>query len=888
MSQIVGALKIHDLRDDSLVDTSQLTIAFSYSSEVSKPGSAMLTLTFGDGGAAAMLDAVGGMDFSGGPRPYLLEFSLDGGTNVDFRTLVYNPQDNLLMGQSGDSLWTGYMVRGVDRVTFHNVRLADAIYGAPGTIISQSFGTTPTEFGAGIPLQRGKGILYTTPGLDTWAGQSRLKYSPVIDPTISDILINSDNFAVMLPDALQSMLSQIAGVVIPGDPAPFGARGYWVEDSSGPAVNREGINRSIGIGRVGTTSKGHFTMAADSTDMTQAQIMEKSAQLTRSAHLDTIVSIYTPDGGQTNHGLPENATISSPVVLNTTRGPDSVDWDVNLCVFCATGADGNGGVYYWANDGIAYPLGQALPGATSLCYFEALHMLYVATQSGVYSRPAITDGTQWTRLGGLSAAVKRIVVELRQGGGVNVNVVAEVSGAGSGGDGLYLYPGLDDNGADYGYAGWSVLSQNAVSAWNYTFPGDTLITADPNDPSAVLALFSATDTLLDEAPTSRYLTPNGANVTALFTIPNGSDPTKEFGGSCVLTALGAAGMYLLDYLGHWTNLNVDLTLLDAAGNAPTVNSIIALNREVILDGVPMWVGLAASTAAGPYFSPYRTGGSWASLGVQSGVADVDFQAMAVGTPQTLINFTVTRMFAATSNGLYVSHSGGRYWDNETADLLSIGGYLTDLGATLGEAPFLANDVTSIGDILDGGSVGTSGRNVPGPVDGPNKLPNDLCWTRPLDERNKWVYKLVHTLTSNPYVSVKFGEVSEINTTAATGAKVACGRLALEMRRGMVAWSTPQLTLQIESSFADTGHFLRKLRALDLVTVSYDSTSFWGIQLSNTPMYVLQHVIAKGQQDTVANTVTMLGTQPRMTEITDAEIATSIQYAVSRQARYGKS
>ena len=891
MATLNGVMRVWDVETDAQLGSLTPFFVLDFSSVVNQTGPVAYTVPFGiSEGATYIVQATGNPNTVGAFHAYMLEFSLDGGESWDVRTMVLSPVRADVLSETGLSLFQGYTFQGIDRATFHNVTLADALYGAQGTIVPQVISPFPGEFGAGIPLQYVQGILRGIPGLDSWAGRSKLAYIPVIDPAIADILLDGDVNADLEDTALSAFLNQIAGVALPDDTAPYGTRGTWVEDSSDAALNLTGITQGIAIGHVGMSPVGTFRQTV--TGSSDAQIIETPGNYVQlQAHLDEVISVYSPQGGSTNHGLPESAKISDPICIRTNHGRDATGWDNSLCVFCADDGAGSGGVYYWAHDGMAYPVGQPLPGANSLQHLPNAELLYVATLTGVYTHSSdVTDTTSWTRVGGLASTVKRIVVDATQSSSTEPVIIAEVSGSGSGGDGLYIYPGLDDSGTDAGYYGWSSMMVGSVSTWSYHWLADELDIVDPNDPAVVLCIFGASGGL-SVPVTSRFVTPSGSSITGLYPLSRAGEGWLDTAhtveaGTVVLSASGALGLYLMHPNGVFTNLNADFSMVDDTGNPPTVNRVFYFGGTIVLDGVDQFVSLIACTDSGPYLSANPWGGSWKAMGKQSGVANVNFQSIAVGQPQTIVDRVVTRLYGATDQGLYVSHSGSRYWDNETTDALTIGAYLTALAGQIGAGPYLDNSITSIGDIGAGGSTGTTGTNLPGPLPTGYTLSGDLVWVRALSGTNKWVYRLVHTTTASPYNTWQFGEISEITTDAATPAATASGRLAKEMVRFMAVHSVPQITVTLESAFADTGHFLRTLRASHLVNVDYDTSGNWGIQLGG-PMWVLSHRIYKDFNDSVCRTETVLGTQYRAQMLTPDQIGAGTAYGLSRLQRFGR-
>lgn len=872
MTACVATVTVIDVSTGATVATTREVIAFAVEWFVAKIGTLSVSVLFGNPVATALINAGGGPAGTGSIHPYRVGLSLDGGAAYDAWKMVENPQRDMTVTESGPTLFQGYTVTGVDRVTFHGISLADVLYGAPGTILVDGTATRPKQVMGGLALPQTKGVLRTVPGLASWVAQSLLAYTPVIDPLLVSLLVDGDVWADYLDKALDAFLAQVTGVLIPGDSAPLGSRAQWVEDSSDAALNLTGHDRGLAIGFVGTTPHLTFTRTPSRSD-TQAQILEGNGPLAVQAQLGQLLAKLSYEGGASNHNLPSGTTVLRPVIVGGDHAATSTAWYASLCVFCAVDSAGNGGVYYWAHDGSAYRIGQAL-AARDLVYFAPAHTLYVATDNGVYSHSAdVQDHGDWQRVGGLAAKCTRLVVDAQAG--ANPVIVTQVSGN-SVGDGLYITPATsgDTSGAENGYGGWTKILSGSVQAWTYHAAGDELFVADQNDADTVAITFYASDPAL--TTTKHYPTPDSAHVTALVNLP---------GGAGVLTAAGALGMYALTQAGVYVDMNADLTLVDAQGDAVLVNSLVAYDGDLVLGTTTIRPKVFALTDAGIYLSLNPQGGNWQASDSQSGIADQNMTALAVGSPQTLVTRITNRLYTVTSNSFYISHSSGIWWDDELQDKVSVGATLSAIATAMGRGPFLDNSVTSLGTIAPGGSTGTSGVNIPGPLPAPFTLGGDLVWVRALDERNKWTYRLVHTNSTSPYNAIEFGEVSEVTADAATSGPEASGKLAQAEVRLLGDRSRLQSTITVSSAFFTTTHALRTLRPTHLVHVTYDTTPIYGIKFVNAPFYVLSHKIFKNEGDTTIATSTSLGTVLRVQPLTMAQVVAGLQHGLSRTQRY---
>ena len=449
----------------------------------------------------------------------------------------------------------------------------------------------------------------------------------------------------------------------------------------------------------------------------------------------------------------------------------------------------------------------------------------------------------------------------------------------------------DTGGSTSGYDGWSCLTTGSFTAWNYTTAGDTLNFVDTNSPSVVTQVLGVTD---PTSSISRYvLTPNASTVIDLeqltFTynqnVLGTITPFTET-GTVVTTAEGSLGIYYLSPAAQYYDLNPDLSLVDATDLPVSVNSIINFSGDYILGNLTIKPVLFALTDSGVYFTQNPKGGSWQSLGQQSGITDQNITGLAVGQPQTLVTHIVTRLYATSSSSLWCSHTGGIFWDDEVADTITVGAYLSELGKLIGQIPFLNNTVTSIGTAYSTAALGTSGTNIPGPLPAPYNLDGDLVWERVLDEHNKWTYRLVHTASAAPYAPIEFGEVTELVTDSATNHFVASGILAKAKVRYLGDKSRLQVTATVRSSFARTTHKLRTLRPTHLVNLLYIPGGPFPQAFSNTPLFVINHKLYK--TDTVTQnsvyTETVLSSVLRTAEITMNEVVDGLIYVFGKAHR----
>jgi len=252
------AARVRRLTDNVVVAQTTAILSGGPGWALDKAGTLRVELFAGDpgdgsGGAtssmgAALLAAVGSDDGLTAPVPSLLEFSLDGVAGpADSVMLIEKVARDMKAGQptmrvEGDDLWTLYATLGMDRATFTQVRLQDALSGAAGTIVPLS-GTSATNLisaNGSIPYLAG--VMTTTPGSPAWnaAARARITYTALCDPAVAALPTNLDVWADLVAKVVETIAHRLGGVIIAGDDAlgvAVGYRGHLVADCSSYPLN---------------------------------------------------------------------------------------------------------------------------------------------------------------------------------------------------------------------------------------------------------------------------------------------------------------------------------------------------------------------------------------------------------------------------------------------------------------------------------------------------------------------------------------------------------------------------------------------------------------------------------------------------------------------------
>ena len=916
-------LQVRNYLSDEVIATTRNVIAYSYESGINQTNPFSYVVRSNDDVANAVVNAVGGPDGTGPYLPYKIGLSYDGGLVFDVWKVIEKVERGLYVQESGYTIFRGYSVAGEDHATYHGCTLDQMLYARAGLVPIDGADTGLEVSGLAFPWT--KGLFQTEP-------IHEIAYTPVIYPYLKKVLFDSDVVADYLDSALKTILTQVSGLVLAGDFAPLGARGSFVEDSSDGAINlASGVSRSLCIGFYGFEPFLTFQADADASDMYRIPLFEdRNTPITILDDRESLAAKVVIVGGNTDCGLPVGGVITNPVCINTQHKQSALNWDASLCVFACCDSAGNGGVYYWPHDGMAYPIGQAI-AARGLAYYAPTNMLYAPTDNGVMMHSAnVADQSNWVMVGKLRAKCKKLVLGddgmhasqlgpawagnawrdaegnilgYGDGSAIDDNVwtrvayfggpggltgdavvttdytpavrmVVEVSGNGSG-DGLYMYPALggDSSGTKRGYQGWSVVTTGSFVSWTYHAHGDELLTVDTNDPCAVT--ITTHISVSGGTHKVRKPTPYGEGITALSSLPNKY-------GTAVMTTLGADALYVLGLDGTWRDLNSDTTLLDPSNNPVLVNDVYYYGGPLVIGARTLTVYWFALTDSGVYMSFQSDGGHWQPPDSQSGIINENVLTFAIGAPQTLINRVVNRVYACSSNGFWVSHNSGANFRNEVREKLGLGPLFSALGRLVGQSPFLANDVTSLGPIPAGGSTGTSGRNIPENFPSPYTLGGDLVWVRALDQRCSWTFRLVHTTTTVPYKATVFGAVTELGTDGDVGAATASGQLGQMHVRTLADRSRLQRTSTLSARLTSPYQRLRGLRATHMIALDMDTTPLYSIKASPPMRFMVIKVqVSKTATDLYPMFKVSVGTVLRTQPMTLKEIADGVGFTVNR-------
>jgi hypothetical protein len=909
-------------------------IAFDFPVEVDKVSQAFIEVTNDSPLADALEAAAGGTVPSTATQKLHAEISFSGTSAgpFDYRFIVESIDRGLTVIARGRCIYGGYADNAVARLTLNRTYLGDALNGAAGFI-----GTHPDPMDSGITyaftgltLPYQKGLFLTEPnppdGVTDLSGHSYYRMPVSVSSTLVHLLVDADSKDNFIDAAAASFVALTVG--LPLDGTPLGSYSHIVADTSDASLNLTGLAKGIAVGSLGTSDHLTFARNPSPVDTTKALIIEPAEGLKLITDLSPTICKIKPSGGYSNHGLPVGFTITDGLcVPNNQNQPGdtghelTTNWYDSLFIFCGYDVSGQGGVYYWPHNGLAYRIGQELDYPTCLVYNKVAGELtstdarkyacYVGCKSGVFGMSFATfpgPGATWIRQGHLNTSGTTpgaggvVAVRLASyvaDGQAKTCITAQVQGSGPA-DGIYradpapVSPNDKAALTGYGYDGWTAFdTQGPLLGYHYDAAGDTLYTAYSDNPAAVLITNNASTIT---PTTSTVPVPDGVHIV-------GIDPLGG-SGACIRTELGAQGLYLLG--GSMVNLDPGGTLLDRYGTSVKVNRVqfAATGLYIGSSGSPTVPCIyVASTDAGPYV---MASSPWLAMPQQSGIGGENVLGTAIGYPQTLGGDSInpgrltTRMYCWTASSLWVSHSAGIWFDDELQEKTSIGPFISALGkiSTGGAgASFLDNSISVIGIGTTAGTpnapaaAGTSGRALyvtaaAIAANGLQNMASTALWLRPLDERNRFTYLFIDTASASPTGRIVNADFPSIQSDNATPAATAAGKLAQATIRAYHDAAIVPHDVQFDSVLAFQEMALRTLRPSHRVATDYDTSAYYTVNLSTTKFYVRKVRFYKARTDNQVQVQVDASTVFRAAPATDQSIGDGLMTSVSTMIRQG--
>lgn len=938
---VAPKVSLTDLAGGSTLPSSARVLSFSLTWELDKPDTLAVVFRLAEvgdaaGGAsfASGMIAAGGTDAGAAALPTMLGLSLDG-TNYDSYKLIELPTrdleaGNLRISDAGDSLYILYAGVGVDRATYTNVKLIDALGAAAGTIIplaNASIYGTQTDFicAPGGPIPTLAGIFKNLPADATaWVNKSLLVYTPCLDIAVRDLGTNIDIYADYVAKALDTIVQRLGGKTIAGDTVVQSSRGHVLVDSSDAALNLSaraalytaaapttatnttgGQGKSIIIGRVGAapylTFDGNDSAPPDET--TTARILDKPSI---AADFAGVVGEARFEGGPSNAGFPGGYKITN-IHSVTHSGAISSDWNYFLPIFSVYVNDTTGGLYYAIGDSQV-----RLTTPSVGCYDFAVDgndgVIYVATAGGVYAIASddVTAGAPiaaLVQIGGLTGRVIKVQA-LGSGGWL----ACHVKGSGADIDGIYVTQVTVLGGGAYTAAPVALGDTDPVTighqGWSKVAGGSTFADFVITDKFSVLLVDSQTSTLVEQYDYTSGVTTfqgipnlaNGRHLSRIFaTVPSAADTiwvgtddaTGLYYGEMVSGVLGTL------YAGN-----------DGSMAAPDTGQNLQVYRvigpNVTING--QYVARLACTNNGLWwYNSFPTGAAaatWRSANGENGLGGIPITSVAAVDTQTVAGVTVQRLHAINDTQFFFSNSFGNFWQDLTRAKVDGGPFFSALAFLLLPNDFPSNNILTISPdapsatniYLDTTLMNAEQITLYG-------LASGWYWSRHLDDHNNWAYA---TLNRNaPRPDVLYHQFADLQTNTLVTPLVASSELMLASKTALGQRSKAETRLTISSFFEQQNAKLRLLRPTDLVAVTYagtlteyaeDGTTIVAtpyVTFAGTTFYVIAHTIARPDSPSAqVETVTTLSNFLRRNDLNLDDIIAQMAFSLKNIRAFG--
>jgi hypothetical protein len=569
---------------------------------------------------------------------------------------------------------------------------------------------------------------------------------------------------------------------------------------------------------------------------------------TSQAQTTDMCASCTFKGGDSHHGLPTSGRITGMDRLS--------DGMPVLAVYASTGV---GGVYFWPGDGSIYPMSQAM-GVNAIWSDQTTNHLYAATDAGVYSKSieVLADlAAPAVRVGRNALKCLKVQVEA-----TFVYALAEFAGA-AGRNVLQFVVGQDDH---VGYPDWpSLLAQAGIA--DFAVLGDYCFSLLANFPGQIQVYQISTKALLPAIDV-----PGSASVVGLDPIsPDGNTATGIF----VRTDQGSSALFYLNASEprKLVAANIDLLLKDDYGAPVMVNSVKPnTGGSLACSTADVPANLLAATSLGVWYCADTTGRTgWMRTDGQSSIGDFNTTCVAAGTRGTSDQRTLRSVYACADTAFYYSNNGGVNWIDAFSEPLDAGPYFYNYFRK-GYERWPTLDDTQI-------PVGNAG----------------YLLVRQLNGISQFNYVLVNPTSQAPAGQHRSAELSQLSSPANMSEITVSRLLVFAMVRFLAYTAKPQVIVEVESYFDDTGSALRTLRPTDQVTLSGAPMDYviapglapFALGTWSGSYYVLSHQIDydRDQDPTGCTTRTRLGSLLLDDRSDPLKVTADIWYQVSRSQLY---
>jgi len=493
--------------------------------------------------------------------------------------------------------------------------------------------------------------------------------------------------------------------------------------------------------------------------------------------------------------------------------------------------------------------------------------------SDVTSPPAAKPPVSPTIPPGTATAHSRAVVN---------PVFALVSGS-SGGDGLYMYPGVQD-----------VVAGQPVLGNNLTYDGaGHLVGVDYTDALSQLSGHSGWDKLIngacadfgmcadgtqiwiEQVGATQILRADGRGNVNVILLPSGTGVNKIItspqvpNGAWIVPTGGLEALYWLPQGMSSTlvPLDTDISLSQPSGTPVAVSGLTSI-RDTI-NG--QFVDNVVLTSTGFYWNERPGGGGWRLGTGQGGLETTNLLYMVSGTPFSPTDrqdITISPFYATDGSAIYVSNNGGINWRKLGGESLDLGPFFFDAyaakhgGAFPPYNPFTLAELRLDADDLNAANPGTR-----------------YQWVRSLDNTYQFVYTLEETNSTAVYEYST--AVSNLATNQNVRSTLASDQLATVHKRWLVEHQRALTQFTVSSYFDDPAHKLRVLRPGMKVTINFTGTipndrgTVTYVDFRGAQFYVLSHTVRVGGLKAGATTTTLLCSELQKNRLTPDQMVADL-------------
>lgn len=477
-----------------------------------------------------------------------------------------------------------------------------------------------------------------------------------------------------------------------------------------------------------------------------------------------------------------------------------------------------------------------------------------------------------------------------------VNAVFALVGGTGGGDGLYMYPGVQDQtitgnavlgsnltydaagqltGVDYtdalsqlsGHEGWDKLINGTVTDFGVMFDG-TIIWIEQQGSNQIMRTNGLT--------TEIVFMPAGTGVSKIITSP-------QVAGAWIVPTGGLQALYSLPpgMGASLIPLDTDGSLNQPQGIPATISGVTSVRNTI--NG--QYVDNIVLTANGYFWNANSGGGGWRMGTGQGGLDQINVLYLVTGSSFTMTDHAdiiIYPMFATDGTNFYTSNNGGINWRALGQEPLSLGSFFFDAFTSYHGIYPPYNPFTRYELAVPATNIT---KQNPGSY---------YQWVRRLDNSYQFVYNLEDTFSPGIY---EYTQVVSNLSTSASGVTttLASEQLALVHSRWLVENQKPLIQLNVTSFCNDPSHLLRKLRPGMKVTVNFTGTIMNNsggvtyVAYDNQQFYVLSHSMHYGgtPHTGLVTTTTLSSEMQRNRQTPDQMVADLVQLSKEFILRGGR-